>query len=44
MVLTGIHLSSYGVDNGESLLHLIEAVHELEGSSGSAWAAWNRVS
>ena len=29
--LTGIHLSSYGVDNGESLLHLIEAVHELEG-------------
>ena len=31
MVLTGIHLSSYGVDNGESLLHLIEAVHELEG-------------
>ena len=30
-VLTGIHLSSYGVDNGESLLHLIEAVHELEG-------------
>ena len=31
VVLTGIHLSSYGVDNGESLLHLIEAVHELEG-------------
>ena len=31
VVLTGIHLSSYGVDNGESLRHLIEAVHELEG-------------
>ncbi len=31
VVLTGINLSSYGVDNGESLLHLIEAVHELEG-------------
>ena len=31
VVLTGIHLSSYGVDNGESLLHLIEALHELEG-------------
>ena len=31
VVLTGIHLSSYGVDNGESLLHLIEAVRELEG-------------
>ena len=31
VVLTGIHLSSYSVDNGESLLHLIEAVHELEG-------------
>jgi threonylcarbamoyladenosine tRNA methylthiotransferase MtaB len=31
VVLTGIHLSSYGVDNGESLLHLIAAVHELEG-------------
>ena len=31
VVLTGIHLSSYGVDNGESLLHMIEAVHELEG-------------
>ena len=31
VVLTGIHLSSYGVDNGETLLHLIDAVHELEG-------------
>ena len=31
VVLTGIHLSSYGVDNGETLLHLIEAVHELDG-------------
>ena len=31
MVLTGIHLSSYGVDTGESLLSLILAVHEVEG-------------
>ena len=31
VVLTGIHLSSFGVDNGEALLQLIEAVHELEG-------------
>lgn len=31
VVLTGIHLSSYGMDNGETLLHLIEAVHELDG-------------
>lgn len=31
VVLTGIHLSSYGVDNGETLLHLIEAVHQLDG-------------
>ena len=31
VVHTGIHQSSYGVDNGEPLLHLIEAVHELEG-------------
>lgn len=31
VVLTGIHLSSYGTDNGESLLHLIEKVHETEG-------------
>ena len=32
IVLTGIHLSSYGVDlEGENLLSLIEAVHEIEG-------------
>lgn len=32
VVLTGIHLSSYGVDlEGESLLKLIESVHEVEG-------------
>ncbi len=32
VVLTGIHLSSYGVDlEGESLLSLIQKVHEIEG-------------
>lgn len=31
IVLTGIHLSSYGVDLGTDLLHLIQAVHEVEG-------------
>ena len=31
VVLTGIHLSSYGVENGESLLHLIQQIHEVEG-------------
>ena len=31
VVLTGIHLSSYGVDNDDNLLHLIECVHEIEG-------------
>lgn len=31
VVLTGIHLSSYGVDIGESLLSLIHAVHQVEG-------------
>ena len=34
VVLTGIHLSSYGVDfkeNPETLLTLIQAVHEIEG-------------
>lgn len=31
VVLTGIHLSSYGVDTGDNLLHLIELVHEIEG-------------
>lgn len=31
IVLTGIHLSSYGVDREDSLLHLIQLVHEVEG-------------
>lgn len=31
VVLTGIHLSSYGVDTDDSLLHLIELVHGIEG-------------
>ncbi len=31
VVLTGIHLSSYGIDCGESLLHLIQKIHELDG-------------
>lgn len=31
VVLTGIHLSSYGVDTGDDLLSLILAIHEVEG-------------
>lgn len=31
VVLTGIHLSSYGVDLGTDLLTLIRAVHEMDG-------------
>lgn len=31
VVLTGIHLSSYGIDTGDSLLGLITAVHEIPG-------------
>ena len=31
LVLTGIHLSSYGIDCEDSLLELIKAVHEIEG-------------
>lgn len=31
IVLTGIHLSSYGIDLGTTLLELILAVHEVEG-------------
>lgn len=31
VVLTGIHLSSYGLDHGEDLLELILAVHEIKG-------------
>ena len=30
VVLTGIHLSSYGIENGESLLHLIQEIHKVE--------------
>ncbi len=30
VVLTGIHLSSYGIETGESLLHLIQEIHKLE--------------
>ncbi len=33
VVLTGIHLSSYGADTGSSLFALIQAVHEVEGIS-----------
>lgn len=33
VVLTGIHLSSYGTDLGTSLLELIQMVHETEGIS-----------
>ena len=29
IVLTGIHLSSYGVDTGDDLLHLIREVHKV---------------
>lgn len=31
VVLTGIHLSSYGIDTGEDLLSLIREVHKVEG-------------
>ncbi len=31
VVLTGIHLSSYGIDIEDDLLHLIEEVHRIEG-------------
>lgn len=33
VVLTGIHLSSFGLDHQESLLELIECVHEIPGLS-----------
>ena len=32
VVLTGIHLSSYGIDIEDDLLHLIEQVHEIKGT------------
>lgn len=31
VVLTGIHLSSFGIDTGDNLLHLIEEVHAVDG-------------
>ena len=31
VVLTGIHLSSYGVDCGVFLLHLIQEIHKIDG-------------
>lgn len=31
VVLTGIHLSSYGSDTGENLLDLIKSIHDVEG-------------
>ena len=31
VVLTGIHLSSYGIETGECLLHLIQEIHKVEG-------------
>lgn len=31
IVLTGIHLSSYGTDTNDSLLHLIQEVHNIQG-------------
>ena len=31
VVLTGIHLSSYGADTGETLLSLIQKVHDVQG-------------
>lgn len=31
IVLTGIHLASYGADCGENLLHLIQEVHKIRG-------------
>ena len=31
VVLTGIHLSSYGIETGESLLQLIQEIHKIDG-------------
>lgn len=31
VVLTGIHLSSYGIDTGTNLLKLIQEIHKIEG-------------
>lgn len=48
VVLTGIHLSSYGVDfpedKKETLLSLIQAVNEVEGIQRIRLVPWNRES
>ncbi len=31
VVLTGIHLSSYGIETGDTLLHLIQEIHKVDG-------------
>ena len=31
VVLTGIHLSSYGIETGDTLLHLIQEIHKVPG-------------
>ncbi|MDD7770156.1 tRNA (N(6)-L-threonylcarbamoyladenosine(37)-C(2))-methylthiotransferase MtaB [Suipraeoptans intestinalis] len=31
IVLTGIHLSSYGLDTGDTLIDLMESLHQIEG-------------
>ena len=31
VVVTGIHLSSYGIETGDTLLHLIQEIHQVEG-------------
>ena len=33
IVLTGIHISSYGQDNGESLLNVLSDLNEIKGIS-----------
>ena len=46
VVLTGIHLSSYGIDLDEEigLLELIRACMLLRGSNGSVLDHWSHVS
>ena len=44
VVLTGIHLSSYGIDTGESLLELIQKVHEIDGIKRIRLDLWSRGS
>ena len=31
LVLTGIHIASYGADNGETLIDIIKEIHKIEG-------------